>query len=106
MDRWGLADASEAAQLIVSELSTNAVLHGRSGFHVSIGIVGGADAAIRVAVHDESATQPAPRAYSSSSATGRGLRLVEAYSTRWGTVSLAERKAVWAEVAETDRPCG
>jgi hypothetical protein len=74
------------------------VLHARSAFHVSVVVAG---EGIRVAVHDESAVAPAPRGYSISSATGRGLRMVDAVSSRWGTVPLPNRKAVWAELDET-----
>jgi hypothetical protein len=99
--RWGFPEVVDDALLVVSELATNAVLHARSAFHVSIGIAG---QGVRVAVHDESPVAPAPRGYSTTSATGRGLRMVDAVSSRWGTVPLANRKSVWAELDERLRP--
>ena len=97
LERWGFPEVIDDAALVVSELATNAVLHARSAFHVSIRVAG---EGIRVSVHDESPVAPAPRGYSVSSATGRGLRMVDAVSSRWGTIPLPNRKAVWAELEE------
>ena len=95
--RWGFDDVLDDAAVVVSELATNAVLHARSPFHVSVTVVGDG---LRVAVHDRSPAPPTPRDHSLASATGRGLRMVDALASRWGTVPLPDRKAVWAELAE------
>ena len=97
LQRWGYPEVVDDAALVVSELATNAVLHARSAFHVSVAVAG---EGIRIAVHDESPVAPSPRQSSVSSATGRGLRMVGAVSSRWGTVPLPNRKAVWAELDE------
>ena len=97
LERWGWGDVVEDAAVVVSELATNAVLHARSAFHVSIDH---AAEGIRIAVHDDSPVVPSPRAYSETSATGRGLRMVDALAARWGTVPRPDRKIVWAELAD------
>lgn len=101
LERWGWGSLVDDAAVVVSELATNAVLHTGAGFHVSIDVVAGDG--IRVAVHDESPVGPSPRGYSLTSATGRGLRMVDALAASWGTIPLPDRKAVWAELAETHR---
>ena len=98
LGRWGFDEVADDAAVVISELATNAVLHARSAFHVSVAVAAGE--AIRVAVHDESPDRPSPRGHSVTAATGRGLRMVDALASSWGTVPLPDRKAVWAELAD------
>jgi anti-sigma regulatory factor (Ser/Thr protein kinase) len=89
------------AQLIVSELVTNATLHARTPMTVRIGRT--ATGNIRIAVVDHSPMIPQPRSYALTATTGRGLRLVEAVSIAWGVEPLppdeGPGKIVWAEPA-------
>ena len=103
LGRWGWDGVADDAAVVISELATNAVLHARSPFHVSIDVVAGDG--VRIAVHDESPADASPRGYSITSATGRGLRMVETLAERWGTIPLPNRKAVWAELAEARPSC-
>jgi anti-sigma regulatory factor (Ser/Thr protein kinase) len=91
-DRAPLADA----QLVVSELATNAVIHAGSPFSVSVGRNG---STMRVSVRDCSGTQPVLRAPEPESLSGRGLRLVGALARDWGVEPGADGKTVWAELA-------
>ena len=86
-----------SALLLVSELATNAVLHARSGFVVE---VTERDGHVRVGVTDASPQGPARRSHGVSAGTGRGLGLVAALSTGWGTEDADEpwRKTVWFEL--------
>src|SRR5205085_2037759 len=63
----------ESAEICVSELVTNAVLHARTDIRVS---VGSARDGIRLAVEDGSAARPFQSPRTRTSATGRGLLLV------------------------------
>lgn len=91
------ADALDAAQLCVSELVTNAVVHAGTAIGLSVLVhPGGA----RVEVQDGSPHLPVPRNYSSLASTGRGLRMVDELATRWGVVSHRDTKTVWFEVGE------
>jgi anti-sigma regulatory factor (Ser/Thr protein kinase) len=80
----------ETAKLLVSELASNAVLHARSPFQVS---VSQHDHSLTIAVTDGSETRPTPRAVSESG--GRGLRLVEALANEWGVAARVRGKAVY-----------
>jgi anti-sigma regulatory factor (Ser/Thr protein kinase) len=102
---WGIpygSDLSETASLVVAELATNAVLHGR---------VPGRDIALRLALSvgtvrveicdargERLPVLPStPR--DGDSDTGRGLLLVDALATRWGVdTEPGPGKTVWAEI--------
>jgi len=86
------------ASLLVSELVTNAIVHGRSGATVDAGLAPGV---LRVAVTDDSpaplpAVDLAPR---TSAEGGRGLLIVSLLASRWGVMSTpAGGKVVWFEL--------
>ncbi|PRY13012.1 anti-sigma regulatory factor (Ser/Thr protein kinase) [Kineococcus rhizosphaerae] len=89
----------EAAELAVSELVTNAVLHARTAFTVSVHAT--ADGGVRVEVTDSSPVPLQPRSFAATSTTGRGLRLVASVCARWGVRDLpagsGPGKTVWFE---------
>jgi serine/threonine-protein kinase RsbW len=82
----------DAVELMVSELATNSVKHADSDFKVSINDSGGE---IRVEVRDTGRGQPVLRFPAPTEPSGRGLRIVEALSTAWGTVDSPHGKTVW-----------
>ena len=88
-------DLVETAQLLVSEVVTNALVHAGTpiDFHASVG-----DAGLRVEVTDGSMQAPAPRTYSALAGTGRGLRLLQQFVDRWGTLARPNGKTVWFEM--------
>jgi anti-sigma regulatory factor (Ser/Thr protein kinase) len=95
LEEWGLRAAWEAAEMLVSEVVTNAVLHARTEFTVE---VLRADDVVRVSVRDRSATVPRQRAYGTDATTGRGLRLVASLAVAWGVDRYVGGKTVWFEV--------
>jgi anti-sigma regulatory factor (Ser/Thr protein kinase) len=93
------ADVVAAAELCVSELVTNAVLH--AGTSVRVELTAVADG-IRVAIEDGSPVMPLRVRHSRTAATGRGLALVAAVSRNWGVELRTEGgKTVWCELATT-----
>ena len=95
MHTWGCDDAVADAELLVSELVTNAVLHARSAATVSVDRNG---TCLRVAVCDLSTAAPRVRDYGPSVVTGRGMLLVDRISHRWGVDVDGQGKCVWFEV--------
>jgi anti-sigma regulatory factor (Ser/Thr protein kinase) len=88
------------AELLVSEIVTNAVLHGAPDLGVTVAVEHG-EMTVRVA--DGDSRVPTRRDQARADATsGRGLRLVEALSVAWGVeVAPAGRgKTVWFRVTE------
>jgi anti-sigma regulatory factor (Ser/Thr protein kinase) len=86
------------ALLVVSELVTNAVLHGAEPIHVC---VSRHSDSLRIEVSDGDAhTSPIdplrPRAYDEPG--GRGMQIVNALSRGWGVTRHDDGKTVWAEV--------
>jgi anti-sigma regulatory factor (Ser/Thr protein kinase) len=97
----GLSTAWDTAELLVSELVTNAVLHARTEFRVEVRVAGDM---VRIAVQDASAMIPRPRTYGTDSTTGRGLRLIATIAEAWGVQPEAGGKAVWFEVRADGTP--
>lgn len=93
---WGRVDLVEAASIVATELATNAVVHARTEFTVSLSR--GGDGSVRVAVRDASPALPAPRQAQPSDGSGRGLRLVQAFAAGWGADPLPGGKVVWARL--------
>jgi anti-sigma regulatory factor (Ser/Thr protein kinase) len=83
------------AQLVVSELATNAVIHARTPFSVSMRHE---PAAIRISVADASPLHPIVEHTPPTALSGRGLRLVDAVAGSWGVEHGPAGKTVWAEV--------
>jgi anti-sigma regulatory factor (Ser/Thr protein kinase) len=83
------------AQLLVSELVTNAVLHAEPPLTLCIQRNGDH---IRVVVTDGSSVDPLARPMYDDTAHGRGLPLVEALSSSWGWHAAGPGKSVWFEL--------
>ncbi|WP_443046698.1 ATP-binding protein [Streptomyces sp. NBC_00247] len=90
------------AVLLVSELTTNAVLHTDSG-HVMCGLaLTGDERRLRIELHDESSTpvRPSERHAGPGEEGGRGLLLVQQLADSWGSARSTRGvgKVVWAEL--------
>jgi anti-sigma regulatory factor (Ser/Thr protein kinase) len=83
------------AQLVVSELATNAVIHANSPFSVSVRCEG---SAVHVRVRDESPRLPVVREPGPAALFGRGMRLIATVSSVWGVEPTDGGKVVWADL--------
>ncbi|MFE1246997.1 ATP-binding protein [Streptomyces sp. NPDC058741] len=97
------SQCAEEAALVISELVTNAVLHGASPVWHILKVVcdGASSCVIRVEVGDHGLGWDGsltPRSTGGDACGGRGLHLVEALSSRWGTCRLPHGQLVWAEL--------
>ncbi|TQK45218.1 anti-sigma regulatory factor (Ser/Thr protein kinase) [Streptomyces sp. SLBN-118] len=102
LNGWGIpygSDLSDSAALIVAELSANAVTHARvqgRDFELRLTL---SPMTLRIEVSDARADrEPSPRPPTPDSETGRGLLLVDALATAWGTADRDVGKTVWAEL--------
>ncbi len=87
---------TDDAVLVVTELVTNALLHGGPPVRLRLRQV---DDGVRLEVADGGADAPVTARRSSVAMTGRGLALVDALSRSWGVDDReAGGKTVWAEV--------
>ncbi|MFD4765583.1 ATP-binding protein [Streptomyces niveus] len=84
--------------LCVSELATNAVRHGVPVGGALLVKVGADEHRVRVECHDANRRRPRLRHPADDDQTGRGLLLVEAIASRWGTDERPFGKYVWFEL--------
>jgi anti-sigma regulatory factor (Ser/Thr protein kinase) len=95
LDALGAGSFAENAELLASELVTNAVVHGRSTVRVGMVL---SDRTLRVSVSDSDTNPPTVRRAGASDEHGRGMYLVEVLSRRWGVDTTARGKSVWFEL--------
>ena len=95
LKQWGCGELVDTVTLLVSELVTNAVLHARSASRLVLRQTGGN---LRVEIGDDSAATPTRRSYAADAGTGRGMMLVEALASRWGSDRVGDGKRVWFEL--------
>lgn len=106
---WGVGqEALESAELVLSELVTNALqVRVARGRQVGVRIARmPAEGLLRLEVTDAGEGHPEVRAPGSDETGGRGLLLVEALTHRWGCErrGAADGKTVWAELKAPDLP--
>lgn len=93
---WGKPGRSETAELLTSELVTNALVH-TDDDAVLTAVVG--PRRLRVEVRDFVARRPKPCAPDTGDGThGRGLFLVQALADAWGVRTHGVGKSVWFEL--------
>ncbi|CAM5614184.1 PAS/PAC sensor protein OS=Streptomyces viridochromogenes OX=1938 GN=ACM01_00800 PE=4 SV=1 [Streptomyces viridochromogenes] len=93
--RWNLSEATFTAELVVSELVTNAI---RYGTHpIRLRLIHDATTLI-CEVSDTSHTAPHLRRAKTYDEGGRGLLLVAQLTQRWGSRHTADGKTIWAEI--------
>ncbi|MET7727344.1 SpoIIE family protein phosphatase [Streptomyces mirabilis] len=97
LSTWGLEDLDFTAELVVSELVTNAIRYGRPPIQLRLIH----DRALLCEVSDASSTTPHQRRARTYDEGGRGLLLVAQLTERWGTRHARHGKTVWAEVNES-----
>lgn len=89
-------DVTDTAELLVSELVTNVVLHARTIAVVTVTHT--ADGTFRVAVSDSSPATLHRRSYGREQSTGRGLRLLAVLARSWGVTPSAPGEPIGKEV--------
>jgi PAS domain S-box-containing protein len=93
--RWSLSEASFTAELVVSELVTNAIRYG--GRPIRLRLIHDA-ATLICEVSDTNHTAPHLRRAKTWDEGGRGLLLVAQLTQRWGSRHTADGKTIWAEM--------
>ncbi|MFJ4568851.1 ATP-binding protein [Streptomyces caelestis] len=107
---WGGCGRAEDVLLCVSELATNALVHGvppGRGFLLRL-VPYGADGGVRIEVHDSGDGVPVlPRQdVQEPGEGGRGLLLVSELADKWGVGARCPGKVVWCEFEGPGRRAG
>ncbi|MEU9750700.1 SpoIIE family protein phosphatase [Streptomyces niveus] len=87
------ADALDSAELLVSELVTNAVRYGTPPIMLRLIL----DRSLTIEVTDSGATTPNLRHARVTDEGGRGLFIVSRLTEKWGTRQSSTGKTIWAE---------
>ncbi|MFE2537800.1 SpoIIE family protein phosphatase [Streptomyces sp. NPDC059371] len=96
LERWSLTVATFTAELVVSELVTNAIRYGEPPIRLRLIH----DTEILICeVSDSSHTAPHLRRAKTFDEGGRGLLLVAQLTQRWGSRHTPEGKTIWAELS-------
>jgi Histidine kinase-like ATPase domain len=91
---WGLADLVERAELLTSEVVTNAIVYAHSSVRLVVEV---RSSSVVVEVKDATAqTKVTVEGHEVAEADrGRGMVLVDALSDRWGWWKEQDGKVVW-----------
>ncbi|WP_331772974.1 SpoIIE family protein phosphatase (plasmid) [Embleya sp. NBC_00888] len=99
---WGLEALTEELELLVSEIVTNVLIHGQSAVDVRMRTYGDR---LRVEVRDNEPHPPIPAAILDTAETGddqaesgRGLLIVDAIASSWGSSPTGRGKTTWFEM--------
>jgi serine phosphatase RsbU (regulator of sigma subunit) len=94
LKKWGLSDLQPVAELLVSELVTNAVRYAQGKVGLRLILEGG----LVCEVLDDSAALPRLRHPDEDDERGRGLQVVSQVAQRWGARRSLTGKVVWCEL--------
>jgi anti-sigma regulatory factor (Ser/Thr protein kinase) len=95
---WRREALIDDAQLVVSELVTNAILHAPGQDSVELELVAHAER-LRITVTDRSTLRPVVAEPHPERPRGRGMRIVDSLAIRWGVDDDQENgKRVWVEL--------
>jgi anti-sigma regulatory factor (Ser/Thr protein kinase) len=87
-------DLADSLVTAANELATNAVIHGRTEFSVTVLID---ERTVRIEVADANPRMPQPCHAPSGAISGRGLQIVDAVGLAWGADRYRDGKTVWLE---------
>jgi anti-anti-sigma regulatory factor len=93
--RAGWSNAADPAEVVAGELVTNALRHADGPRNLTVSTT---SSHVHVAVHDQSPAEPFVRDLDRQRPDGRGMVIVDALSTSWGSTPTAGGKVVWATI--------
>ena len=101
---WGLRDLADTAELLASELVTNAInasqhLGSSEPPIVRLWLVSDRISLV-IHVWDACREMPARKDADADDLSGRGLMIIDTLSARWGSYQEAQGKVVWAMVSQ------
>ena len=99
---WGVDGLTDLCALLVSELVTNAVVHGSGPVGLELRLDGGV---LRVSVAQEQVVGlPEPLMSGSAAISGRGLAIVDRMAAGWGAETDDGGTTVWFDLVLSEPP--
>lgn len=98
LSEWGYVDRLDEIELCVSELATNALLHGVPPGRLFRVRIEATEEEVRIEVRDSGPGHPISQAPHPDSEHGRGLLLVAELAEVWGDIEHTVGKTVWFTV--------
>jgi anti-sigma regulatory factor (Ser/Thr protein kinase) len=95
---WASEQLELDLRVLVSEVVTNAVVHGGPNIQLDIAVL--TAYWVRVEVFDGSFDLPEMQTFVPDRESGRGLHLVDTLANQWGTRQRVDGKVVWFELHE------
>ena len=97
LERVSRLEWSDAAELAISEIVTNAALHAHTDIDIRLAVLSDR---VCVEVRDWNCALPEQRSYGVDATTGRGMALVGTLALDCGVRRLADGKVVWFEIGD------
>ncbi|MEU9480012.1 ATP-binding protein [Streptomyces sp. NPDC048191] len=101
LDDWALDEPADTAELLVSELVTNALRHTRGPLRLNLRL---RDSRLLCEVEDTEPAGPVRNATDADAEGGRGIELLELLADAWGSSRTATGKTMWFELHVPSRP--
>ncbi|MEU8571538.1 ATP-binding protein [Streptomyces pathocidini] len=95
---WGERELADIAELLTSELVTNALVHTGRDAEVTATLERSGPSRLRVEVRDYVEHRPVQRNADGEATGGRGLMLVQSLADAWGVRAVGAGKIVWFEL--------
>ncbi|MEU5536412.1 ATP-binding protein [Streptomyces sp. NPDC020362] len=100
LGEWALDDLADTAELLVSELVTNALRHTRGPLRLNLRL---RHSRLLCEVEDTESAHPARNDVDSEAESGRGIELLDLLADAWGSIRTATGKTMWFELQAEDR---
>ncbi|MFD8389541.1 ATP-binding protein [Streptomyces sp. NPDC059680] len=97
---WDLGDLADTAELLVSELVTNALRHTRGPLRLNLRL---RHSRLLCEVEDTESAGPARSVADADAEGGRGIELLDLLADAWGSTRTGTGKTMWFELRAEDR---
>ncbi|MER6074167.1 ATP-binding protein [Streptomyces sp. NPDC001817] len=101
LSEWALTDLAETAELLVSEVVTNALRHTRGPLRLNLRV---RDARLTCEVEDTESAGPLRRVVDTEAEGGRGTELLDLLADAWGSTETPTGKTIWFELRAEAAP--
>ncbi|MGJ5752218.1 anti-sigma regulatory factor (Ser/Thr protein kinase) [Streptomyces puniciscabiei] len=101
LSQWALTDLAETAELLVSEVVTNALRHTRGPLRLNLRV---RDSRLTCEVEDTESAVPLRSVVDAAAEGGRGTDLLDLLADAWGSTETPTGKTIWFELRAEAAP--